>query len=267
MLVVLPVFAGLLLVAGLYLLRIEARRYWGDRTSAPPLAPEDAAKDRWSALTADLIAGLSILAALTAWQAAGTFGLASDKTGLALRQTAQYQTRLARVEATIQFDDRLTQLYQQHVMAQQNLYSQADAARAMNPVFADRLEAEARVEGAQARVLARDFLGFYPSVGPDGRASFDVASQEQLAKASDADLRTLDQAHIRLLDQQADSIRLSAQNLVLASAMVIAAAFFFTLARLGWKHRRLYAMVPGSAVLATAIFVLVTVATSLGSSS
>lgn len=258
MLVFICAFAGVAAAAGWVLVAMEWRRFRADRSPAPPLPPEESARDPWNARVADVIAALSIVAALAAWQAAVAYGTASDLANVALQQTAQYQAVRAVEDSRLVFGDRLTQLYQQHTVAESSLYAQAAAARQSgNPAQAAELEAEARVEGAQARVLAHGFIGYVPTDGANGSADFNRRQQLSIEQTGNQDLRTLDANHVALITSHADQVRHDGELLILASALLIAATLFLTVARLGWKHRRLFGAAPGTLFASAAAVVLV----------
>jgi hypothetical protein len=251
MLVALCVLAGALLAAGFYLIMIETARFRADRQPAPPLAPEAAARDFWTALVTDLIAGLLIVGALITWQANATFGAASDLTSQAQRETARYQAASAQTQSLIEFGDRLTALLQQHTVAADQLRTQADQARTNgDSALANQLDASARVESVEARAFQFGFFVFAPTAGAGGAESFDRRAMEQLGLETSTDLRTLDQRHAQTLAATAAVTRSTAQKLVLAAGSIAASVFFWTITRLGWRHRRLTAAVPAFAAVA-----------------
>jgi hypothetical protein len=266
-LIALLVLVGVALLAGFVLLAVEGIRYRADREPAPPLEADDAARDRWSAFVLDLVAVLSILGALVTWQATITFGSASDLGTQALRDSARYEASAAKFDSLVEFSARLTQLYQQHSVAAARLFEQATTVRSGgNSPLADLLESEARVEGAQARALSSGFLLVAPQPSPDAAnvvsETFDRVAAAQVARDSEPDLRTLGQAHLQALTTQAVTVRDRAQKLLLAAGLIAVAIFWWTVARLGWRHRRLTSAVPGVAAMLASYFLLVVAAVS-----
>jgi hypothetical protein len=253
-LVVICVLGGVAVAAALFLVVLELRRYLVDRTPLPPLSPDESARDHWNAWTADLIAALSVVAALLAWQASQTFGAASALDNLALQQSALYQAQQAFADSAIQFNARLTQLQQQHLIAEARLYGQVGGAS--NAIGAE-LRAEAHVEGAQARAFQQAFGAYVPAYAADGSETFDRTAQTQFARNLIPDLRILDAAHVAAVQAQAGVVRASAEKIVLAGALFIAGVFFMTIARLGWRNRRLQAAIPGTVAAIAGLVVLV----------
>jgi len=258
---------AVLLVAGALLLRMEWRRYRFDRSPSPPPTPEEAALDRWNAGVVMLVAGLSIAGALLAWWASSEFSLASDESQQALAQTTQYQTVKAEQDSYVDFGVRLAQQYQQHTVAEANLYQQAAyALQAGQSLSALQLEAQARTQGAQARALAPGFVCYFPySPGAGGLVDYDLAGQLATELANpcvqpgqdQTALQTLGPSHIAALESTARAERSTAEQIVLAGALIIVAVFFLTVSYLGWKHRRAHALAPGVLAIAAALGVAV----------
>ncbi len=250
---------GLLLLVGAYLLRIEWSRFKADRSPAPPPSPEVAALDRWNAGVAMLIAGISIVGALLAWWASTTFDAASSLDQQALQQMTQYQTTKAVQDSYINLGARLSEAFQEHTVAESNLYTQAGWARkAGNLPQALQLEAQARVEGAEERALYPGFVGYWASLpNAKGDVGYSRAQQEAYAYETVTDLRTLDAEHVAALNGSARSLRAKGQRILLAGALLIMAVFFLTVSYLGWKHRRVHTLAPGVLAMAAALAVLV----------
>jgi hypothetical protein len=253
-----------------FLLRWEWRRYKADRAPAPPPSPEEAALDRWNAGVVMLVAGLSIVGALLAWWASSEFSLASSLSQQAVQEATQYQTVKAEQNGYVAFGARLSEAYGEHTVAESNLYQQAAAAWAAGQGSAAlQLEAEARVEGAQARALDPGFVCYWPTYpGTNGGVQYDVQAlqateQENPCEQPDQDttaLRTLDQSHVEALGSTSKGDRTRAEEVVLAGALVIVAVFFLTLSYLGWRHRRAHALTPGVVAVAAALAIAVVAA-------
>lgn len=261
---------AVLFAAGCYLLAKEWRRFRLDRAPAPPPEPEEAAVDRWYAGMVMLVAGLSIAGAIIAFWASSEFTSASDAGQQALQEGTQYQTVLSQQDSYLNFGANLAQTYQQHTVAESSLYSEAAAAwQAGQTSQALALEAQARVEGAQERLLVTGFTCYWPyAPGLEGQVNYDLsqlrASEvESPCVQPDQDpsaLRTLDEGHQKALESTAASDRSRAEAVVLAGALVIAAVFFLTVSYLGWRHRRAHSLAPGVAAIGMALAVAVGVA-------
>jgi multidrug efflux pump subunit AcrA (membrane-fusion protein) len=246
---------AMLFILGAFLLRLEWRRYRFDRSPAPPPTPEEAALDRWNAGVVMLVAGLSIAGALLAWWASSEFSLASTVSQQALAETTQYQTVKAEQDSYIDLGSKLAEQYQQHTVAESSLYQQAASAISAGQTdVARQLEAEARAEGAQARALAPGFVCYWPySPGTDGSIGYDETAQQGKEVADPCvqpgqdptALQTLDPAHVSTLESTARADRSTAEEIVMAGALVIVAVFFLTVSYLGWKHRRAHTLAPG----------------------
>ena len=258
---------GILLLGGLFLLRLEWRRYRADRAPAPPPSPEEAALDRWNAGVVMLVAGLSVVGAILAFWASSQFSAASGLSQQALQEVTQYQTVKAEQDGYVDFGARLNEIYQEHTVAESTLYSEAAAAWARGePALARSLEAKARVEGAQERALIPGFVCYWPSSrGSGGSVLYDQAG----LRASEVEspcvqpgqdpsaLRALDNAHTSALEVSAADDRSRAQEIVLSGAFVIVAVFFLTLSYLGWRHRRARSLGIGVVAMAVALGVTV----------
>jgi hypothetical protein len=263
---------GVLVLAGIYLLRLERRRYRADRSPAPPPAPEEAALDRWNAGVVILVAGLSIVGALQAFWASGRFSTASSLSQQAVQEATQYQTVKAEQDGYVDFGARLNEAYQEHTVAESTLYSEAATAwRDDDANQARSLEAQARVEGAQERALVPGFLCYWPSSRGSGGS---VLYDEDALRSSEVEspcvqpgqdpsaLRTLGTTQEGALEHMAANDRTTAQEIVLADAFVIVAVFFLTLSYLGWRHRRARSLATG--VVAMAVALAVTALAGLG---
>ncbi|HTV12705.1 MAG TPA: hypothetical protein VME20_12680 [Acidimicrobiales bacterium] len=271
MVVLVPAALVLLLLGALYLLRLEWRRFLADRSPAPPPSPEEAALDRWNAGVVVLVAGLSIVGAMMAFWASSKFSAASGLSQQALQEVAQYQTVKAEQDGYLDYGARLSETYQEHTVAESALYARAAAAWSANdPTEARALEAEARVEGAVERALVPGFLCYWPSSrGENGSVYYDEAGLRasevespcvQPGQGSSA-LRTLGASQAGALGASASNDRSQAEQIVLAGAFVIIAAFFLTLSYLGWRHRR--ARWSGAGVFAIAVSLGVSLAVGL----
>lgn len=250
--------AILVLFGAGHLFRLEVLRFRKDPTPAPPLPPEEAAREKWHTHMAILIAALSVLAALNVWLASSAFGGASGLGSQVLQDQTQYQTVLAVQNSRIDFGDRLSQLVQQHLYTEDQLYKVAAADRkAGDTQEAVQLEAEARVEGAQERALNPGFLYYSAETQSNGTATFSVPEETTVAKEENRDLIALDPAHLAIIESQVDSDRNEGQQIVLATALFVAAIFFFTVTNLGWRHRRWRTMAPGLLSTAAALGLLV----------
>ena len=258
MAVLLVALTAVTVVGCLYLVVAEWSRYSKDRAPQPPIDPELAASDRWHNGVTYAIAALSIVGALLAWQASEGFDGAGDLSRQAVDQGVRYQSVRSASDGRIDFDARLALIYQEHLRLERSFYTRADELRAAGDnAGAARLEAEARVEGAQARLIASSFLSYFPIVAEDGSVSVDRDANAGVARAGDTDLRTLDPANVRAVTQEAGETRRTAQQLVVAGALLIAAMFFLTVADLGWLHRRLLAAVPAALATVAALVILV----------
>ena len=258
---------GLLLVGGLFLLRLEWRRYKADRSPAPPPDPEEAALDRWNAGVVILVAGLSVVGALQAFWASGQFSTASNLSQQAVQEVTEYQTVKAEQDSYVDFGARLSEVYQEHTVAESILYSEAAAAWSQgNDSQARALEAQARVEGAQERALIPGFVCYWPSSrGAGGSVVYDEAG----LRAGEVEspcvqpgqdptaLRTLGNAQAGALESTAAQDRTTAQEIVVSGAFVIVAVFFLTLSYLGWRHRRARSLATGVVAMAVALAVTV----------
>ena len=249
---------ALIIAAASLLLRTEWRRFRVDRSPGKPPKLEEAALDRWNARVVVLVAAMSVMGALLAWWASATFADAQVLDQRALQQTNQYQTTKAIEDSKIAFGARLTQIYEQHTVAESNLYSQAAAAWSRgNERLALALEAEARVEGAQERVLDPGFLHYSPGFPASGGAvSYSVTEQATNALFESQDLRTLDPSHVALVESNAASTRARGEIMVLGTVLIFAGVFFFTLAYLGGRHRRVHTFTPGILSAAGALAVV-----------
>jgi type II secretory pathway pseudopilin PulG len=252
------VLLGAVIVVGCLLLVVmEFRRYRRDRVPQPPLDPEVAALDRWHNGITVAIAALSVLGAILAWQASNRFDDAADLSRQAVDESVRYQAIRALSDGRIDFDARLSLIYQEHLRRETSLTTRATELRdAGDPAHAGVLEAEARVEGAIARVIGASFTTYAPTFNDDGTVVFDREEKAALARSDDSDLRTLDPVNVRAVEHQASLTRQTAQQIVVAGALLIAAMFFLTVADLGWLHRRLYATVPGTLAALAAVAVL-----------
>jgi hypothetical protein len=257
--VIFAALLALIIVAATLLLRTEWQRYRVDRSPGKPPKLEEAALDRWNARVVVLVAAMSVMGALLAWWASATFAGAEELDQRALQQTNQYQTTKAIEESKIAFGAGLTQIYEQHTVAESNLYTQAAAAwNQGDRALALALEAEARVEGAQERVLDPGFLYYSPSSpGSGGAVPYSVAEQETNALFGNQDLRTLDPAHVARVEADAASTRARGETIVLGTVLIFVGVFFFTLAYLGGRHRRVRAFVPGILGVVGALAVVV----------
>lgn len=263
---------SVLVAAGVYFLYREWRRYKLDKQPAPPPTPEEAALDRWNAGVVVLVAGLSVVGALLAWWASSEFSDASSTSLQAVQEAAQYQTVKAEQDSYLSFGERLDATYQEHTVAQSELYAEAAQARRAGDNYDTlQLEAQARVEGAQERASAPEFLCYWPSgVASNGAVPYNatqLAGTEQDSPCVQPDqdpasLRTLDQSHVSALEAVAKSDRSTAEETVLAGAFVIVAVFFMTISYLGWRHRRVRSLAPG--IVAMAIALAVSLAAGLG---
>jgi hypothetical protein len=262
--VALPVVLCLVvIVAGAYLVWMELGRRAREPGPLPPLTEEESSRDVWHNVAAIVICGLSIIGSLVAWRAATTFDEASGLSHQAIDESVRYQGKKALADGKIDFGARLSLLYQEHLRAEATLYKQADAARTSGQTArAKDLEAAARIEGAQARTLAASFLTYVPDTGDDGSVNYDRAAKAELARVDNIDLRTLDPEHVASVQRSATDTRTSAQELVLAGALIIAAMFFFTVADLGARHHRLRFSVP--ALMASTGGLLVLLIAELG---
>jgi hypothetical protein len=257
MLIALSGLGGLLILFGGYLIVVEFRRFRRDRSPAPPLAPEDAARDRWTAMVTDLIVGLLLLSALITLQANATFGSASDLNGQAQKASARYQAANAEEQSLIEFGDRMTALLQQHTLAASQLSLHADQARAAgDTALANQLDAAARIESAQARVFHNGFLSYAPSAAGDV-FTFDRDAALRLAEERNTDLRTLGPKHAQALESVAADDRAKAGKLLLAAAALIAGVFLWTITRLAWRQRRLATAIPALAAMVAGTVLLV----------
>jgi hypothetical protein len=263
---------SVLVAAGAYFLYQEWRRYKLDKEPAPPPTPEEASLDRWNAGVVIVVAGLSVVGALLAWWASSEFSAASSTSLQAVQEAAQYLTVKAEQDSYVSFGERLAATYQEHTVAESELYSEAARARRSGDTYdALQLEAQARVEGAQERAIAPDFLCYWPS-GVDSKGAVSYNAQQLAGTEQDspcvqpdqdpASLRTLDQSHVSALEAVAKSDRSNAEEIVLAGAFVIVAVFFMTISYLGWRHRRVRSLAPG--VVAMAIALAVSLAAGLG---
>jgi hypothetical protein len=250
---------GLLVVGGVVLLIVEFRRYRQDRSPAPPLAPEQAGRDHWSMFLLDLVACLSILAAVISWQASSAFGTAAGMDSQSVQQAASYQAAAAKWESIVEFEARITAQYQQYTLQAAQLRTQAAALRGSDPSTADLLLARARVDEAEASAFANAYLLAPPTSGPTpGSKVYDRRASQTLALQFDIEYRTL-QAVAAQLRTQAATTRGRAQTLVLAGALLAVAIFFWTVCRLVRLHRRLPAGYIAVAAMA-ASFVLLLIA-------
>jgi hypothetical protein len=249
-----------LAVYGIFLLVAEVRRYRSDPSPAPPARLDRAALEPWHRAVVVLIAGLAIASALLAWRSSTSFGSASGLDSQVLRDTALYQGELGLQDGRIDFGAHLSLLEQEHHMAATQLLNLADKYQTNgNTNLANQLEANAHVEAAQARVFDNGYLRYSGTSNADGTVTYDRAQQEKIAVASDDALRTLGDQHAAELRHLASIDRTRAQQIALTTALFVAAMFFLTVANLGWRHRRLHALVPallfallGIVVLATA---------------
>ncbi len=249
---------GILVLLGAgHLFGVEFKRFRADPTPAPPLPPEKAALETWHARMALLIASLSILAALNVWLASSVFGSASDLGQQVLQDQTQYQTVLAVQNSRIEFGDRLTLLYQEHLSTEDQLYKIAASDRAAGDTQGARqLEAEARVEAAQERALDTGFLYYSPHVESNGIATFNSAEELAVAREENRELIALDPSHLASIETQVSSQRNEGQNVVLATALFVTAVFFFTVTNLGWRHNRWRTMAPGLVATAAGLALL-----------
>ncbi len=257
---------ALLLAVAVFLLVAEWRRYLKDRMPAPPPTPEEASLDRWNAGVVMLVAGISISGALLAWWAASQFSAAANASQQALTEATQYQTVKAEQDGYVDFGARLAESYQEHTVAATQLYSEAASAwSAGQGNVALELETQARLESAQARALYPGFVCYWPfySSAPGGRVDFNVA-QEKASEAqgactqADQDptaLRTLGPAAVAQVEATASSDRGTAEEIVLAGALLIVAVFFMTMSYLAWRHRRAHYLAPGVVSVAAALVV------------
>jgi hypothetical protein len=255
--VVCLVLAILVLLGAGHLFRVELLRFRADPAPAPPLPPEKAALESWHARMALLIASLSILAALNVWLASSAFGGASDLGQQVLQDETQYQTVLAVQNSRIEFGARLSLLYQQHLFTEDQLYNEATADRDVgNTNEALQLEAEARLEGAQERALNTGFLYYSPETTLSGASKFNVPEEKAVAKEEHRDLIALDPSHLSTIQSEVNGDRNEGQQIVLATALFVAAIFFFTVTNLGWRHHRWRTMTPGLVATAAGLALL-----------
>jgi hypothetical protein len=243
-------FAALVggLLAGCALLfRSERRRRRVDPAPSRPPTLEEAGLDGWNAHVVEIVAALSIVGAFLAWWASTSFAAAAELGQRALQETTRYQTVQSVQDSKIAFGSRLTQQYQDHTVAESTLYARAGAAwRKGDTDAALLLEAEARVEGAQERAFDPGALYYSPdSPGPDGKVHYSTAEQETTAVYGNQDLRTLDAAHVAVLQGSAETDRTRGERTVLGDVFIFGAVFFLTLAYLGARSRRLLWLVPG----------------------
>jgi len=262
---------ALLLLGGLYLLRLEWARFRADRSPAPPPTPEEAALDRWNAGVVILVAGLSITGAVLAFWASSDFSAASGLSQQALGQVTEYQTVKAEQDSYLDFGARLNETYQEQTVAESALYSEAAQAwESGNATEARALEAQARVEGAEERAIIPGFVCYWPSSrGANGSVFYDEASLRASEVESPcvqpgqdpSSLRTLGPTQANALEDAASRDRGHAEEIVLAGAFVIVAAFFLTISYLGWRHRRM--RWSGAGVLAIAVALGISLAVGL----
>ena len=259
------VLGGVVVAGCVYLVLMEWTRFKRDPSKLPPLDAEVASVDRWHNGVTLAIAALSIVGALLAWRASTDFDAAADLSRQAVDMGVRYQAVRALSDGRIDFDARLSLIYQEHLRAAAALTERAGTTRDANAAAGiddtsqvDALEAEARIEGAIARHLAASFLTYSPTIEADGSVTYDRDANAGLERAGNADLRTLDPANVRGVAQESSVTRRVAQQLVVAGALFIAAMFFLTVADLGWLHRRLFAAIPAalSAMVALAVLIV-----------
>ncbi len=171
-----------------------------------------------------------------------------------------YQGKYIVADGSIAFGQQVAVLQQEHTFAETQLIDLANQQRsAGNTAGANDLEAQAQVEGAQARVFANSYLHYAGALNSDGTVTFDRGAQEAVAVGESATLQTLGDQHSRELDGRASAARTKAQQTALATALFVGAMFFLTVANLGWRHRRLHALIP-SLLLALAGVVVLAIA-------
>ena len=260
---------AILLLGGLFLLRLEWRRYRADRSPAPPPSPEEAALDRWNAGVVMLVAGLSVVGAVLAFWASSQFSSASGLSQQAVQEVTQYQTVKAEQDGYVDFG-RLNELYQEHTVAESTLYTEAAAAWAVDePILARALEARARVKGAQERALIPGFVCYWPSKSGAGGSSCTTRPPCEPARWSPRACspgRTPRPCgpwtpSTPAPSRSAPPTTARVEEVVLAGALVIVAVFFLTLSYLGWRHRRAGSL--GTGVVAMAVALGVTVIAGL----
>ena len=206
-----------------------------------------------------VIAGLAIVSALLAWRASTAFGAASGLGSQALRDAAQYQNAQTVEDGKIDFGAHLAVLDQEHQLAAQQLFDLANQQRAAgNTSVADTLEAQARVEGAQARAVHANYDYYAGSLNDDGTVSYKPEADRALAVATNTDLRTLGAEHVAAMQRQASALRARAQQGTLAAALFVATMLFLTAANLARRHRRLPALAVGLCAACAGVVVLAT---------
>ena len=226
----------------------ELRRYLKDRSPSPPPEPEEVARDPWHARLVILVAFLSVLGALLAWWASTTFANAESASQQVIEQTAKWQSDSTQAQSKVDFDSRLSLLFQNDNYAATQLLHEASG----NGPLSELLQADAQVDAAGARALYADgFLVDYPTIASDGSVTYNSSQALASVVPNDSILRTLGPTSWAALDAQAAKDRSIGQKIVLAGALLIGTVFFLTVANLGWKHRRIHMLVP--AVVTSAI--------------
>jgi hypothetical protein len=214
------------------------------RTPAPGRARPDREVDGTTlkVVIASLIAFTSLLSAVGAWRAAEADDNAASQERKAFADVVAAGRERAQIAARI--DEAVFDFIRSQVYARQAGVLAGRARSAARPDAA-RLRAEAAALNRVSRRI-RDFVD-RDAVTPDGEFVID----EKLKRDFDVAERRLDLDPKPEL-RQADDLSSKSEWLVLTTTVMIAAAFFFTLAQVSRKRARALYMSIGLIVLVAA---------------
>lgn len=217
-----------------------------EAAEAPEEPPSDRHHSARAALLVILITSVSIGSALVAWRASVVGIEASGLAHEALQQRLARHRLVATAEAGIAHDRRLATNYEGHIKEWWFLTRQSVKVPDGGP-----LVAEAYREHALAEILSPYFLAGPPDVDPaDGDARYDEEAALRALALDTDEYRQLEPERTFDLAQRTHT---KVVLLVGASALLVTALFFLTLAKLPWNRFR------GIATSAALVIVVVSV--------
>jgi hypothetical protein len=182
-----------------------------------------------AALLAILIGVASVFTAVLAWRASLASIDSSRYESLAVQQLARQNQIERELEGLVAQDLRFVNLYQEHLIAAQELRAQADSIRESDPARADILDLEAHSRQDLARGIVPLFQGARGvTQAADGTVIYDVAFVLGNLRDGHGELSELLTQRTPELAQRADTRSL---GLVGVAAIVVAALFFLTVAQ------------------------------------
>jgi hypothetical protein len=209
--------------------------------------------DRFRTWVAALIAAISVLGAIAAWQASNTTSKAGFFDNAALQETSLQEQLTSSLAATIDEDLRNRAVYLEHVQAAQLIQADANAVRSSDPTAAGQLDLQALAETRLATSREVQWSLVPPWVG-SADTNVSELRQQQLTVAiqADPDLSKLNPARTTAL---ADNLHKEANQLLLLVTLFVAALVFLTIAQFARKETRQIFAAAGVAVTLVALVI------------